>query len=248
MRYFLELAYDGSEFHGWQRQPNAITVQESIESALNKILSEDISIVGCGRTDTGVHASQYFTHFDTVADLADIDLSYKLNAVLPDSIAIYQTFQVDDEAHARFSAIERSYQYRIIRRKDPFELPYAWSFYRDLDLEAMASVTKHFIGQKDFKAFCKQADEKEHHLCDLRKLKINTSEHLITIDITANRFLRNMVRAIVGTLVEYGSGKITEKELISIIDSGDRSEAGVSAPAQGLFLSNISYPKELFSI
>lgn len=245
MKYFLELAYDGSAFHGWQRQKNASSVQESIETALSTVLREEISVMGCGRTDTGVHARQFFLHFELNRDLGDLDLVYKLNSLLPQSIAISDLHEVTEDAHARFSATSRSYEYQIIHKKDPFLHDYAWYLQSELDIPLMRKGAEKLIGEKDFRAFCKQADEKEHHMCKLTELEIK-DDKVITIRISANRFLRNMVRAIVGTLVELGQKKISLLDIDEILETRERSSAGVSAPAKGLFLTNIVYPQSLF--
>lgn len=246
MRYFLELAYDGSDFHGWQRQNNAKSIQETIENALSMLLAEEQKIVGCGRTDTGVHAKQYFAHFDNAKDLGSMDLCYKLNAVLPKSIAISKLHEVSHDAHARYSATKRSYEYCISLAKNPFTEAYSWNLKQIPELALMQEAALNFIGEKDFSAFCKQAAEKDSHRCDVSEISVSQSGHEISIQISANRFLRNMVRAIVGTLVEVGLKKIEPKAIETILLSKDRGEAGVSAPAKGLFLTRIEYPKSLF--
>ncbi len=245
VKYFLKLAYDGSAFHGWQRQRNADSVQETIEKALSTILRKEISVVGCGRTDTGVHARMFFLDFVLDESPGDIDLVYKLNALLPPTIAIIDLHKVSDDAHARYSATSRTYEYQITRNKDPFLNDFAWYIQSDLDIDLMRKGAKKLIGEKDFRAFCKQADEKEHHMCKLTELEI-LDDRVITIRVTANRFLRNMVRAIVGTLVELGQSKISLSEIDDILEKRERSAAGVSAPAKALFLTNIVYPQSLF--
>lgn len=246
-RYFIELAYKGTSFHGWQKQPNASSVQESIEKGIGKILGQTTYIVGAGRTDTGVHASQYFAHFDAI-EIYDLpDFTYRLNAVLPDEIVIYNTLKVITDAHARFDAISREYNYKIFLGSNPFNLETTWQFLNkkpniDLMNKAAASLLKH----KDFKAFSKSNTDVRTYICDVQYAHWHLSGQELTFEIRANRFLRNMVRAIVGTLLEVGEGKITVDEFDQIIKSRDRRQAGLSVPARGLFLSGVAYPKGLF--
>jgi len=246
VKYFLELSYNGANYHGWQRQNNASSVQEEIETALSNLLSEELGIIGCGRTDTGVHAQQYFAHFD-FSEIENLEqLKFRLNAYLQESIVISRIHRMDDEAHARFSATERAYQYKIAFTKDPFNHEFQWRILNPLNIQKMKEACTHFIGKKDFKAFCKQADEQDSHICDLKMLSITETENGLLIEVRANRFMRNMVRAIVGTLVDVGRNQLEIEDLIKIIKSGVRSQAGASAPAKALFLTNIVYPKELF--
>jgi len=246
LRYFLELAYNGKNYFGYQIQPNQISVQEVIEDRLSKILREKISIVGAGRTDSGVHAKKMFAHFDYEQDL-NIDLIKKLNSFLPKDIAIYSIFLMDDEAHARFDATSRSYNYFISPFKDPFSFESAWVFSRELDIEKMNEAAKFLIKKGDFGSFAKLHTDVKTNICDVREAfwKKNENGQLV-FQITADRFLRNMVRAIVGTLVEVGLGRISIQEFIEIIEQKQRSSAGASAPAHGLYLVDVQYPKELF--
>lgn len=246
-RYFIELAYKGTNYHGWQKQPNASSVQECIEKGISQILGQKIAIVGAGRTDTGVHASQYFAHFDTI-EINDLpDFSYRLNAILPDEIVIFNTFRVKKDAHARFDAISREYTYFINLGNNPFNLETTWQFKNktpDLDLmnKAAAILLKH----EDFKAFSKSNTDVNNYLCDMQFAEWALIDNKLIFKIRANRFLRNMVRAIVGTLLEVGEGKIALYDFEQIILSRDRSKAGFSVPAKGLFLSSVDYPKDLF--
>ncbi len=246
-RYFLELAYNGTDFHGWQMQDNAPSIQQEITEKLGVILQTEISLTGCGRTDAGVHASQFFAHFDAEELPLEIDLLvYKLNTMLPDSIAIYGIHPVQNEAHARFDAIKRSYQYCITTRKDPFNADRAYKFNVPLDLIAMNKACELLLGEKDFGCFCKANADNHTDICTVHYANWEQNEHMITFNITANRFLRNMVRAIVGTLLDVGQGRTTLPEFERIIASKDRSEAGRSVPAHGLFLSRVEYPNNTF--
>ena len=247
MRYFLELSYAGTNYHGWQIQPNAVTVQETIEHALGLLLRNPIKITGAGRTDTGVHARQMFAHFDVEKAINSDDLTYKLNSFLPADISIYKIHRVTDEAHARFDAIARSYQYFIHRHKDPFLTETSWYLAKDLDVDLMNQAAKILTQYKDFKSFSKTHTDVKTYLCDVRQAAWQTTDNQLVFYITADRFLRNMVRAIVGTLVDIGLHKISLDELVQIIESRDRSNAGFSVPAKGLFLTEIVYPPQIFT-
>jgi len=247
-RYFIKLAYKGTPFHGWQKQPNASSVQESIENGIRQLLGQTTEIVGAGRTDTGVHASQYFAHFDTKIIIDLTDFTYRLNAVLPDEIVIFKTFEVKKNVHARFDAISRGYTYHIYLGRNPFNLNTTWQFINkkpDIDLmnKAAAILLKH----KDFKAFSKSNTDVKNYICEVQFAKWELINNELTFKIRANRFLRNMVRAIVGTLLEVGEGKISVNEFEQIILSRDRRHAGISVPAKGLFLTSIIYPKDIFN-
>jgi len=247
LRYFLELSYAGTNYHGWQAQPNAVTVQETIEHALGLLLRNPIKITGAGRTDTGVHARQMFAHFDVEKPINPDDLTYKLNSFLPPDIAIHKTYPVKDTAHARFDAVARSYQYFIHRYKDPFLTETSWYLAKDLDVDLMNQAAKILMQYKDFKSFSKTHTDVKTYICDMRQAAWKVIDNQLVFYITANRFLRNMVRAIVGTLVDVGLRKISRDELIQIIESRDRSNAGFSVPAKGLFLTEIVYPPQIFT-
>ena len=247
MRYFLELSYAGTNYHGWQIQPNAVTVQETIEHALGLLLRSTIKITGAGRTDTGVHARQMFAHFDTEKAINPVDLTYKLNSFLPADIAIQKMLSVTDKAHARFDAIARSYQYFIHRYKNPFLTETSWYLSKDLDVDLMNKAARILLNYKDFKSFSKTHTDVKTYICDVRQAAWQTTDNQLVFHITADRFLRNMVRAIVGTLVDIGLHKISLDELIQIIESRDRSNAGFSVPAKGLFLTEIVYPPQIFT-
>ncbi len=248
MRYLIKLAYDGSEFHGWQIQPNAISVQESIESCLSKIFSEKINVVGCGRTDTGVHASDFYAHFDGVEVKYDShQLVYKLNKMLPNSISIKALYPVHEDFHARFSATSRKYHYHISKHKNPFKVNQVW-FYNNsqqLDISKMKEAGAMLLDHDDFTSFAKLHTDAKTNICDVMEFNITETTDEIVLDIKANRFLRNMVRAVVGTIVEVGTGKLSIEDFKEIIRLKDRKAAAFSAPASGLFLSEIEYPVEL---
>ena len=242
MRYFIEFSYNGKAYHGWQSQPNAISVQQVMEEALTKLLRTKISVMGAGRTDAGVHASQMFAHFD-IADAFDVDvIIFKLNCYLPKDIAIHQIFKVKEKAHARFNALSRTYNYRIATKKNVFNSDFAYHVYFSLNLYKMNEACKILFQYKDFQCFSKSNTDVKTYHCDIKEAfwKIENDELLFTI--TADRFLRNMVRAIVGTLIEIGLGKMEVNQLHNIIESKNRSEAGYSVPANGLFLTKIVYP------
>ena len=247
MRYFLELSYAGTRYHGWQTQPNAVTVQEIIEKAMSLLLRTHVKITGAGRTDAGVHARQMFAHFDLDIDIVPVDLTYKLNSFLPDDIAIHQIHRVTDEAHARFDAKTRSYQYFINRHKNPFLTGTSWYLAKDLDVVLMNNAARILLDFKDFKSFSKVHTNVKTFICDIRHAEWQINENQLVFNITADRFLRNMVRAIVGTLVDVGLHKKSLDDFKKIIESRDRSNAGFSVPAKGLFLTEITYPKQIFT-
>lgn len=245
MRYFIELSYNGKAYHGWQNQPNAISVQEVIENALSKLLNRDMKIVGAGRTDSGVHAKQMFAHFDCVLKIDGSDLKYKLNAFLPQDIAIRDIFEVTHDAHARFDAVSRTYLYRVAIEKNAFNFDSAYLMNKKLDLDLMNQAAKALLGHKDFQCFSKVHTDVKTYYCDVKEAKWEHMENEFHFTIKADRFLRNMVRAIVGTLINVGLGKIAVEDLQSILASKNRSEAGYSVPAHGLYLTKIEYPKTI---
>ena len=245
MRFFIQFSYFGKAYHGWQNQPNAITVQEVLENALSKLLNLPISLMGAGRTDTGVHAKEMFAHFD-VHQLAKIpELIFRLNSFLPNDIAVQQIFEVKDDAHARFNATARTYEYRISKTKDPFIMDMVHFIWKDLDLVQMNIATKFLIGKKDFECFSKSNTDVYTNICDLREAKWIQENDTLIFTITADRFLRNMVRAIVGTLLNVGVGKYSADYVNTILKSKDRALAGASVPAKGLYLTSIVYPNTI---
>jgi tRNA pseudouridine38-40 synthase len=246
LRYFLELSYNGKAYHGWQNQPNAITVQEVIENALSTLLNTTISIVGAGRTDTGVHASKMYAHFDYDGDLNRKDLVYKLNSFLPKDIAVANLLRVKTDAHARFDAKSRTYHYKISIEKNAFNFDLSYQLQKSLDVNTMNAACKILFKYKDFQCFSKSNTDVKTYNCDIKEAFWQENNNELLFVITADRFLRNMVRAIVGTMVNIGLGKIKPNELHDIIASKDRSEAGYSAPAQGLSLVDIKYPEHIF--
>ncbi len=243
MRFFIDLSYKGAAYHGWQNQPNATTVQEVLEHAISTLLGEAIKIVGAGRTDTGVHALQMIAHFNYDENIDAEQLVYKLNAFLPPDISIRSVKQVNVEAHARFDALSRAYKYYVHQKKDPFKIDSSYYFKSDLDIDKMNHASNLLLGHKNFKCFSRTHTDVKTYNCDVKTaIWERNGDHLV-FTIEADRFLRNMVRAIVGTMLEIGQGKMTEKEFRSVLDSQDRSKAGPSAPAHGLFLTRIDYPE-----
>lgn len=246
-RYALELAYRGTNYHGWQIQPNASSVQEEIERRLSQLMgNKPVSVVGCGRTDTGVHASYYVLHFDADRELDTNQLVYKLNKMLPDDIAIFSAQKVSDEFHARFSASLRTYHYFIHQQKNAF-LQDSYYLGSTIDFDAMNQAAQLLLGKQDFTSFSKLHTDVKTNICTVSQVKWNqVSESSWYLEISADRFLRNMVRAVVGTLLEVGYGNLDKAGLLQIIASKDRGEAKLSVPAKGLFLVDIRYPEELF--
>ena len=242
MRYFIEFSYNGTAYHGWQSQPNAISVQQVLEEALSKMLRTKISVMGAGRTDSGVHAAEMFAHFE-VEESFDSDLIiFKLNCFLPKDIAVHSIFEVNPKAHARFSALSRTYNYRIATKKNVFASDFAYRIFFALDIEKMNEACKILFHYKDFQCFSKSNTDVKTYHCDIKEAFWEFKDDEMVFTITADRFLRNMVRAIVGTMIEIGYGKIEVNQLHDIIKSKDRSEAGFSVPAQGLYLTKIVYP------
>ena len=249
MRYFIKFSYLGTEFHGSQRQPNGITVQETMEQALKMIFREDVPLTFAGRTDAGVHAREMFAHFDLTDCQLPIanNLVFRLNGILPNSIAIHDIVPVTDEAHARFTAKSRTYEYHIVDHKDPFLHDLATRVRPGLNFEAMNEAAKYLIGKQDFASFCRSNTDVKTTICDLTYAhwEVKENGHAV-FTITADRFLRNMVRAVVGTLFEVGRGKMTIEQFAEVITQHTRSAAGDSAPAEGLYLTQIIYPEEIW--
>lgn len=245
MRYFLELSYNGRAYHGWQNQPNAISVQEVLEKALSTILKHTISIVGAGRTDTGVHASQMFAHFNFVEEPIPENLVYKLNSYLPKDIAIHSIVEVNNDAHARFDALSRTYHYKVSTSKNVFNYDSAYEILLPLDIDAMNEACKILFEYNDFQCFSKSNTDVKTYYCDIKEAFWTKTGNELVFTITANRFLRNMVRAIVGTMINVGLGKLKSDDLHAIIASKDRGRAGFSAPAHGLYLVEIVYPQKI---
>lgn len=246
MRCFLDVSYDGRDFHGWQSQKNAYSVQQAIEEALEKLLQQKVSVTGSGRTDTGVHALQQIVHLDLEGE-RDLDkLVYRLNAILPRSIAVKTAKKVQPEAHARFDAISRRYYYYLHQRKDPFKEGRSYYFHRTLDLDAIRSACQLLLETKDFESFSRVQTEVNHFLCDLHECMWEVDENGYVFTVKANRFLRGMVRAIVGTLIEVGLSKLSLADFALIVKQKDRRAAGAAAPAHGLYLSEVNYPEDIY--
>ncbi len=245
MRYFIEFSYNGTAYHGWQYQPNALSVQQVLEEALSKMLRQKISVMGAGRTDAGVHASQMFAHFNVDVDIDTEAIIFKLNCYLPKDIAIRNLFRVHEKAHARFNALSRTYHYKITTVKDVFKSEIAYHVYFKLDLDKMNEACKILLQYKDFQCFSKSNTDVKTYHCDIKEAYWELIDTNIIFTITADRFLRNMVRAIVGTMIDIGLGKINVQQLHDIIKSKNRSEAGYSVPANGLSLDKVVYPENL---
>jgi len=247
MRYFLEIAYDGTRFHGWQVQPNALSVQEVLDDCLSKVLRESISTTGSGRTDTGVHASQQFVHFDASQQLDLQHVVYRLNRILPDDISAYRLCHVADEAHARYDAFSRTYHYHITFRKDPFKRYYAWYHSRPLDVEQMNQAAAILLKYEDFTTFSKVKGDTKHYRCTIYQAEWKQEGEGLAFTIRANRFLRGMVRLVVGTLVDVGRGKLSPAAFEELVAGQDRSKSSGAAPAEGLYLARVEYPEHLFN-
>lgn len=247
MRYFINLAYKGTDFHGWQWQPNDLSVQQVLQNALQILLKQTVILFGAGRTDAGVHASQFFAHFDIEMTLNTDELTHKMNSFLPDSIVIYKIFPVKDTTHARFDAISRTYQYHIFLGRDPFLSETTWQIHQNLlNIGKMNEATKYLLEYTDFKCFSKSRTDVKTYDCNITEAHWQQNGQELIFTISANRFLRNMVRAIVGTLVNIGTGKSEVSYMKTLIESRDRRKAGFSAYAKGLFLTKIEYPDHLF--
>ena len=246
MRYFIQLSYDGTNYHGWQIQDNALSVQGETEKALAIVTREMVELVGAGRTDTGVHASFYIAHFDSKQEnLSDGNLVFKLNCLLPADIAVQKIFPVRPDAHARFDATYREYQYHLSRDKDPFSFRYAEKENRPLNLEKMNEAAKILFEYHDFTSFSKLGSEVKTNNCVIYKALWEEVGSQYVFTIRADRFLRNMVRAIVGTLIDVGLGKLSFEDFRAVIEKKDRGSAGTSVAAKGLFLVDIGYPDNL---
>lgn len=247
LRYFIELSYNGTNYHGWQIQPNAISVQEVLEDRLSKIVGVETPVVAAGRTDAGVHASQMFAHFNAELNVSLDKLQHKLNSFLPDTIVVHALREVNDDTHARFDAIARSYEYHIYLGRNAFNLETTWQIHHsEIDIEMMNKAAEVLLDYDDFQCFSKSKTDVKTYICKITEAYWKQNGNHLIFCITADRFLRNMVRAIVGTLLEVGLKKISIDDVHAIIKSKNRSEAGFSVPAKGLFLTNVSYPSRIF--
>ncbi len=247
MRYFIRLSFDGAKFHGWQVQKNANSIQAELNKALATVLKKnEIETIGCGRTDTGVHAKKFFAHFEYETIESFRDHIHQLNSILPHAIVVHSIFPVGERDHARFSATSRTYLYRLYRSKDPFLRERAYFFPFDPDIERMNYFAKLLLEHNDFSSFSKSNTQTLTNICKISFTEWKCVGDELIFTITADRFLRNMVRAIVGTLLNAGLNKMDEKEFSLIMKSRNRSEAGVSVPAHGLYLSDVIYPFPVF--
>jgi tRNA pseudouridine38-40 synthase len=248
LRYFIRFSYFGKHYHGWQKQPNALTVQEVLEDALSKLLAREIILMGAGRTDAGVHARQLYAHFDFEAIPDKENFVFRLNAFLPKDIAVQDVFKVPEEAHARFDAISRTYEYWIVQQKNPFLSSHAHLIKYPLDIKKMNEAAQVLLIHTDFECFSKSNTAVNTFNCDVKHAEWRINGGVLIFTITADRFLRNMVRAVVGTLLEVGLGKIDISNVKAILKSKDRSKAGASAPAKGLYLTSVLYPENIVKI
>ncbi len=255
MRYFIKFAYNGEKYHGWQSQPNAVSVQQKIEEALSIVMRLPFSVTGAGRTDAGVHAREMYAHFDLPSLIEDKKrLLLSLNRLLGKDIAIYDVIPVNDDAHARFDACERTYKYFVTFEKTPFLYPFCWHSPSRLDIDKMNEAASILLEVDDFTSFAKLHSDAKTNICDVRKAQWEVIDNNgngifpnlindgIVFTISADRFLRNMVRAVVGTLVDVGRGKLTLEKFKEIIEKKDRCSAGTSMPANALFLWEVKYP------
>lgn len=245
MRYFFEISYNGTNYHGWQSQNNATGIQTVVEDCLSKLLREEIRITASGRTDAGVHCEQQFFHAD-IGHAPPADLLFRMNAMLPPDIVIHSVRPVKPDAHARYDAIERAYQYRIVLSKNAFTKDLAWHFFKPLDLQTMNTAAALLVGKHDFTSFSKVNTDVNNFICNIREAFWMQDHNRLEFSISANRFLRGMVRAIVGTLIDVGLGKTSVDEFKAIIDSKDRREAGQNVPPCGLYLVRVVYPGNIF--
>jgi tRNA pseudouridine38-40 synthase len=241
LRYFIKLAYNGTQYHGWQYQPNAASVQETMNKAFSTILNSEISLMGAGRTDTGVHAKEMYAHFDFETPLNIQSLIHKLNSFLPKDIVIYDILPVSNEAHTRFDATKRTYEYHINTFKDAFLQEQSWYFHQKLDLDLMNKAAKYLLKHTDFQCFSKVNTDVNTFDCTIFEAYWKQENDRLVFTISANRFLRNMVRSIVGTLINIGLHKITLDDFETIIKNKNRDKAGFSVPAHGLYLTKIEY-------
>lgn len=242
MRYFVQFSYKGTAYHGWQGQPNAVTVQQVLQEAMGMLLKDEVVLVGAGRTDAGVHARQMFAHFDHASPIGSDDLVFRLNAFLPADIAVQGVFQVSDGAHARFDAIARTYEYWVVQKKNPFYVDAAHYVKLPLSLAAMNEAADLLLQYDNFECFSKSNTDVRTYICDVTKAQWSWEGERLVFTIRADRFLRNMVRAIVGTLLDVGLGKRSLEDVKAVINSRDRRKAGASVPAKGLYLTQINYP------
>jgi len=245
-RYFLDISYKGTNYHGWQKQVNANSVQAEIESALSTMFQSEVAIMGSGRTDTGVHARQQIAHFDGESELETSELAFKLNRILPNDIVINGAKEVHAEAHARFDATMRSYEYFLHQKRNPFKVGTSYYYSNTLNIKKMNLAAEMLIGEQDFQSFSKVKTEVNNFICNIKIAEWKLYNDSLVFCVTANRFLRGMIRALVGTLIEVGLGKMTPEDFKKVIDIKDRTKAGRAVPPEGLFLSEVKYPIEIY--
>ena len=245
-RYFLEIMYDGTNYHGWQVQPNSDTVQEQVENSLSTILGQNKSVMGAGRTDTGVHAKQFFAHFDHDSNLLDGNIVHRLNSFLPKDICVKSIFEVKADAHSRFDATSRTYEYVVYNSKNPFLVDEAYFIHQPLNIALMNEAANCLFEFIDFTSFSKLHTQTKTNNCSIKRAVWEQRDNTLVFTIEADRFLRNMVRAIVGTLLEVGLGRKSVEDFVKIIQSKDRAKAGASVPAHALYLTQVTYPKSIW--
>lgn len=246
MRFLFEISYNGSNYAGWQSQANATGVQTIVENALSKLLRAELKIVGSGRTDTGVHCAQQFFHVDVEKNFSKDELLHRLNSFLPRDIVINSIHEVKQNVSARYSAVERTYEYHITLVKNPFLTGLALHYFKPLNIQTMNKAAALLLGEHDFECFSKVKTDVNHFLCTIKKASWKQDKHTLIFTITANRFLRGMVRAIVGTLLDVGTEKISVSEFQKIIKSRDRKKAGTNVDPHGLYLVQVKYPKSIY--
>ncbi len=244
-RYFIDISFDGTDFSGWQRQKNAISVQQVLEERFSIKLFKPINMVGCGRTDSGVHARQFVAHFDFDGDIDLHNFIYKMNRFLLSSISLNDIYQVFPDAHARYSTVKRTYKYYISRSKNPFVRNYSYEYTSNLNVEAMNEASRYLLTVYDFTSFTKLHGGSIHSRCKLFECSWNENNGMLIFTISANRFTRNMVRSIVGTMLELGKGKITFTDFVRIVKTKNRCMAGESVEAKGLFLEEVVYKENI---
>lgn len=241
-RYFISISYDGTAYHGWQVQPNGHSVQAELQRCLSTLLREEIAVTGAGRTDAGVHARCMVAHFDIEQPIDEGQLTYKLNRILPRDISVLKVWEVPNDLHARFSAVSRTYHYYIHTQKDPFLRSYSCELHYSLDFAKMNEAAACLLQYEDFGAFCKSHADVKTTLCQVTQARwVQQSSYSWYFEISANRFLRNMVRAVVGTLIDVGRGRLTVEDFCKVVEGKKRTDAGESMPAHALFLEDVSY-------
>lgn len=249
MRFFLKLSYNGTNFHGWQRQPNAVSIQETIENALSTIFQKEMEIVGAGRTDAGVHAREMYAHLDLVTVPENLNILLRsLNNMVGKDIDISGFIPVREDAHARFDALHRTYRYYVRLTKNPFDHEFVYKINTPPDIKLMNECAQYLLTVDDFTSFAKLHTDNKTNICNVMKAEwsYKKDDRLLIFEITADRFLRNMVRSVVGTLLSVGAHKINMEKFKEIIEAKDRCKAGTSVPARGLFLEEIEYPEDIF--